>query len=181
MRRTGVNIQKRRTGITIGIAFFAIVIVVALIATRAGQPPARAVTAPSVTATIVVNPVLGDTFAPPPPNATPTLTAGQAWADFAQLNNFSNTAIPSGVTVQLGLVTVPVGPAGAPGTSGEATANGQAYVALNELAYGYSSPSLCPAPTNPNATTSPGTSCIAWDFLDAQTGQQIVSTWQVVS
>jgi hypothetical protein len=65
----------------------------------------------------------------------------------------SGTTIPSNVTVQLGLLTLPAGPANAD-TSGLVTSNGTAYTALNELAYGYSWHS-CPMSTLPNATLPP--------------------------
>ena len=88
-----------------------------------------------------------------------------------------DTTIPSGVTVQLGLVSVPVGPATAPGAAGLPISNGTAYVALDDLAYGYGSPSACPPSTNPYVTQSPASSCLHWTFIDASIGRQIVETW----
>jgi len=111
------------------------------------------------------------------------LTAAQAWAQYAQVNG-GNAAIPSGLSVQLGLVSVPVGPANPddPDQAGLATSNGMAYRALNELAYGYSSPTgSCPMSRNPNVAGPVGKSCIDWTFVNANTGRLIEETWQVLS
>ena len=170
-----VKTHRPRTLLYIGAA--AALLIVGVFAARAALAPARAVTVSPLTSTIVVNPEIGDTFASAPSGAAPALTADQAWAQYAQLNGW-DTTIPSGVTVQLGLVSVPVGPATAPGAAGLPTSNGTAYVAHDDLAYGYSSPSACPPSTNPYVTQSPASSCLHWTFIDASTGRQIVETWQ---
>lgn len=144
---------------------------------RLSRTPARAATTNgTVTATITIDPTVGEIFAPPPPAAQPSMTAQDAWAQYAALNGSSVTTIPSNVTVQLGLLTLPVGSAAAPDTSGLTISNGEAYTALNELAYGYSWHS-CPASTL-NSSPPPNNPCIEWLFLDASTGQQIDETWQ---
>jgi hypothetical protein len=149
-----------------------------LFVARLARTPARASTTNGdVTTTIAIDSVVGETFAPPPSSAQTSLTAQDAWAQYAALAGSSVTTIPSTVTVQLGLLTLPVGPASAPGTSGLTTSNGEAYTALNELAYGYSWHS-CPVIMLPGASVSPGNPCIEWLFLDANTGQQIDETWQ---
>jgi hypothetical protein len=145
---------------------------------------AHAVTASPVADTIVVNAASGATFAPAPTGASPALTAEQAWADYVKVAGGSAN-IPSGVNIQLGLVTWPSGSADAPGASGETIVNGVAYVALNELAYGYSEPSPCrptflEAPGQPSAASSSSGSCVDWLFVDANSGQQIMETWQNV-
>src|SRR6266542_2207708 len=114
----------------------------------------RAATVSTVTSTITINSQIGMTFAPSPAGAAPALTAEQAWAQEEAAEGSSDTTIPSDVTVQLGLLTLPVGPANAD-TSGLVTSNGTAYTALNELANGYSWHS-CPMSTLPNATALPG-------------------------
>jgi hypothetical protein len=131
---------------------------------------------------IVIDPAVGDTFAPAPAAAAPALTAAQAWAQYAKVNGGSAT-IPSSLTAQLGLVSVPVGPAnGDPDQAGLATSNGIAYLALNELAYGYSSPpGSCPMSRNPKVEGPIGKSCVDWTFVDANTGQLIEATSQVLS
>ena len=121
--------------------------------------------------TITIDPHVGETFAPAPASAAPQLTAQQAWARYTRRTGDDHTAIPSFVRVQLGLLTLPIGPTG-PGGS-------EAYTAHNELAYGYSSPSGCLS-MNPRVLFPPGAHCIRWDFLDANTGKQIDSTWQVI-
>jgi len=98
--------------------------------------------------------------------------------------NGGKAKIPSGLSVQLGLVSVPVGPANPddPDQAGLATSNGIAYSALNELAYGYSSPpSSCPMSQNPLNPGPVGKSCTDWTFVDANTGQLIEETSQVLS
>jgi hypothetical protein len=142
-----------------------------LLAAGCGTPvPARAYTASAVTATITVDPQVGETFAPAPADAAPALTAQQAWANYTQVDtSYSDSAIPSNVTVQLGLLTLPLGPEGPGGA--------KAYTAQNQLVYGYSWHN-CPASRNPNMQTLPPNPCIEWNFLDASTGRQIDETWQ---
>lgn len=141
-------------------------------------------------AKITINPNTGETFTPTSSSNTPTssskpvLTASQAWADFAQLNNWGSTEIPVGTTAQLGLLTLPAGPADAPGAANLTQSNGEAYTALNQLAWGFSSkqcgPVLPPVPvpgTSPTPVPTPS-NCVEWLFLDANTGTQIDLTWQ---
>jgi hypothetical protein len=82
-----------------------------------------------------------------------------------------HTAIPSFVRVQLGLLTLPIGPTGPGGA--------EAYTAHNELVYGYSAPSGCMS-TNPRILFPANARCLRWDFLNANTGNQIDSTWQKI-
>ena len=155
-------------------------------AVQAVLAPAQAVKVSSLTTTITVNPSVGITFSPAPPDAAPALTGAQAWTLYANAQGWPTT-VPSNVTVQLGLVTVPVGPAGSPGTGNLVTVNNVAYMAYDQLAYGYSSQTSCPAHYDaagaasppPTPTSSPG-ACIDWSFVDAKTGTQIVETWQEV-
>jgi hypothetical protein len=124
---------------------------------------------PRADAKITINSQIGEVFVSAPASARPALTAQQAWAKFARLNRFRKLGIPSGVTVKLGLFTLPVGPSG--------SNSSQSYVAKNELAYGFGSRS-CPIYANPSVTKPPPTPCILWNFLNADTGQQIVMGWQ---
>jgi hypothetical protein len=133
-------------------------------------------------AAIAIDPQIGETFAPAPASAAPKLTGQQAWERYMRHLADPRTGIPRGTQVQLGLLTLPVGPANLPGTSGLPKSNGKAYTALNELAYGYSSPtsgSGC-ATLNPRLTPPRDARCISWTFLTADTGVQIDSTWQKV-
>ena len=123
--------------------------------------------------TITIDPSVGETFAPPPANAAPAMTAAEAWAAYTQVDtSYSSSAIPSNVSVVLGLLTLPTGPTGPNGTEG--------YTANNELVYGFSWHN-CPASRNPNAPTLPSNPCVEWNFLDASTGKQIDETWQMPS
>jgi len=153
----------------------------ALTAASASQPAPskdRAITASAVQTTITIDPDYGATFAPPPANAAPALTAQQAWAQFIQqASGSSNTAIPSTVTVQLGLFTLPIGPNCGATCSGDPVQNGIAYTALNQLAYGYSSPGGSCVRGN-SANPGPDVKCTDWVFVDADTGHMIVGMSQ---
>jgi hypothetical protein len=121
--------------------------------------------ATAVTTTITI-PGTEETWAPPPASAAaPAMTAQQAWAKFMQ--GSSSTAIGPDVTVQLGLITQPIGPYCGPECDGHPVVNGIAYTALNQLAYGYYWSSC------PNSTSLPETECQNWFFLDANTGDLI--------
>ena len=89
------------------------------------------------------------------------MTASQAWAAFARLNDSGSRAIPARVSPQLGLLTLPT--------------------ARNELAWGYhwhACSSIVPSP--PPGATAPASPvyCTEWLFLDAKTGAQMDQTWQ---
>jgi hypothetical protein len=135
---------------------------------RAGSSHAVIARATPVSATITIDPAINETFAPPPANAAPGITAQQAWAQWENAGGSTNTSIPSNTTVQLGLLTLPVGPdCGAECENGNIVQNGMVYSALNQLAYGYSS-SVCPA-----GSSLPAVQCTRWIFLDANTGKMI--------
>jgi hypothetical protein len=135
---------------------------------------------------ITIDPGVGETFTLTPARH-PALTASQAWARFAQDgNNRMSKAIPARVHPRLGLFTLPVGPADAPGTSKLAKKDGEAYTALDELTWGYSwhecGPVMPPVPL-PGSTRAPAPAptadhCTEWLFLNANPGAQIELTWQ---
>jgi hypothetical protein len=148
------------------------VLTAGLLAAGCGTPArVRAHAAPALTATITIDPHIGETFAPAPAGARPALTAQQAWAKYTQADNGyeRGSAIPANVTAHLGLLTLPIGPVG-PGGS-------EAYTARKELVYGYSW-HQCPASRNPDVQELPPNPCIEWNFLNANTGHQIDETWQ---
>jgi hypothetical protein len=122
----------------------------------------------TLTTTISIDPASHEIFAPPPSDAMPAMTPLQAYAQSEHESGGGTvTAIPADVTVQLGLLTFPVGPYCGAECDGYKVQNGIAYHALNELAYGYSS-SVCKP-----GSTLPDRRCIRWTFLDASTGQVI--------
>jgi hypothetical protein len=152
-------------------------------AARLEQPAAsraRVITASAVQTTITIDPHLGETFAPPPANASALLTAQQAWAQFIQSSTVGSggTAIPSTVTAQLGLLTLPIGPDCGATCSGDPVQNGIAYRSLNQLAYGYSWPGGTCGGTNP-VNPAPAVPCTEWLFIDANTGHMIDWTEQL--
>jgi hypothetical protein len=132
--------------------------------------------------TITIDPHLGETFAPLPANAAsaaPALTAQQAWAQFMSSTTGSGgTAIPSNVTAQLGLLTLPVGPDCGATCSGDIVQHGIAYRSLNQLAYGYSSPGGTCGGSNP-VNPAPPVPCTEWIFIDANSGHMIDWTEQL--
>jgi hypothetical protein len=133
---------------------------------RSGREGASATSARK---TITIDPQIGEVLAPAPASARPRLTARQAWAHYMrQLGYPRHTALPSFIRVRLGLFTLPIGPGGT-----------GPYTAHNELAYGYSSPSACTT-RNPRVLFPRNARCVYWDFLDANTGNQIESTYQAV-
>jgi hypothetical protein len=159
---------------TLGVAGLAGGILVAGLHQPRATPPqpaghhARTVNVFKVTAPITIDPHVGETFTPAPSGATPRLTAQQAWAKYAKVAGIKPT-IASGVAVRLGLLTLPIGPTG--------PHNSTAYIAKNELVYGYSWHS-CPVSTGLRVTKLPRNPCIQWNFLNANTGRQIDETWQ---
>lgn len=154
-----------KKGIIIGAVVLG-VLVAGFFLVRITKTSAQAGTVNDIAATVTIDPSVGETFAPPPPSAAVGMSAQDAWTRYAAQNGSDATAIPSGVSVQLGQLTLPDGP----GTDGS-----MRYTANNELAYGYSWHS-CPASTlQPSSDNDP---CIEWLFLDANTGQQIDQTWQ---
>jgi hypothetical protein len=169
--------RHRRTFILIGAIGLA-VLMTGLFVARATLGRAGSVTASPVTAKMTINAELQQTFAPPTASAAaaPALTAEEAYAQFMQHAGAANTTIPSGTTVQLGLFTDPVGPDCGPECSNLTVQNGTAYTALNQLAYGYS---WHACPVSVGGGSVPPNPCIEWLFLDANTGKQIIITWQI--
>jgi DnaJ domain len=121
-------------------------------------------TAPPVTTTRTIR-VINATWAPPPPDARPAMTAHQAMLTWNQDG-------PMHASARLGLFTQRA-PAhcGPPVCDGHLVIvrNGIAYTALRQLAYGYYWTS-CPVDSN-----LPASKCWNWLFLDANTGQTITS------
>ena len=119
-----------------------------------------------VTSVIILEPHLpGEVFAPPPGNASPALTAHQAAVRGEGLR--PGAAIPPGVSVQLGLFTLPVGPASSCRNDchGDTFVHGVAYSSYQVLVYGFAR-SECP-----HHSLRPR--CTQWDFIDADTGKYI--------
>lgn len=113
----------------------------------------------------------GMVFVPAPRGARPKLTPQQAWANYTKVNtSYRTSAIPRNVSVHLGVLTEAIGPT-RPGGS-------VTYLPDNELVYGYSWHS-CPESQGPPGATLPPNPCIEWNFLKADTGRQIVDTWQL--
>jgi len=142
-----------------------------LVAVRTSVASAQAIADARVATKVTVNP--GITFAPPPSNAAPGLTAAQAFATWSP-----GTAVPSDVSVQLGLLSVLVGPdCGAECENGNIVQGGMVYSALNQLAYGFEWSTSCLS-LGPDAPQQPPGGCIQWNFIDANTGHQIIVAYQ---
>jgi hypothetical protein len=135
-------------------------VVLALAVLVAAHRPGLQATPVTTTKTILV---IIATWAPPPPGAAPAMTAMQAWLTWSH-------GVPIRPTVQLGLITQPIGPSRCgPECDGVSVQNAIAYRALNQLAYGYYWTS------GPPGTILPATTCWNWLFLDANTGHAITA------
>jgi hypothetical protein len=134
----------------------------------AGQHPFRPA---QLTATVTIDPNIGETFAPAAPDAARKLTAQQAFALQRRRNGRPVIPIPSGVTVKLGLLTILAGPTN-PHTGHVVTKDGIAYAALDELAWGYGW-HWCPMSRNPFRPGRVHGPCTRWNFLNANTGREI--------
>jgi hypothetical protein len=163
--------RHRRMLIIVGVIGLA-VLTGGLLAAQTGGDRAEAMTVSVVSNTITIDPYGGATFAPPPPNAAPAMTAEQAWAQFMEQSGSSHTTIPVSVTVQMGLFTLPFGPDCGAECSKLTVQNGIAYTVLNQLAYGYSWPSTCSYGNDTHPQTD--RPCTEWIFLDANTGHRTV-------
>jgi prepilin-type processing-associated H-X9-DG protein len=133
------------------------VLAVSVIAVWTSINRVRAIDAIAATTTITVS---VDTFAPPPADAAPAMTATQAWLQWA---GGDQTTIPHGTTARLGLLPVLVGPYCGRECHGLIVRHGIAYSSLNRLAYGYSWPAF------PHRHSHR----MNWLFLDASDGQMI--------
>jgi hypothetical protein len=100
-------------------------------------------------------------LAPPPYGATPAKTARQAWPAFFAPNGAARKS--PGASVQLGLLTSPVGPYCGVSCGMWAIRDGIAYRALNELVYGYS---WLAFPHRDSHARD-------WWFVDANTGKML--------
>jgi hypothetical protein len=124
-----------------------------------------------VKSTIVIDPSINETFAPPPAGARPKLDAVQALdKSFPRGRKDKPRSIPADVSYQLGLLTL-------------------TPWATDMLAWGYSSPPApCPVKVVPRASILPGPSspptsraprrCIRWTFIDASNPGNNYGTWQ---
>lgn len=146
--------------VTVGALGFA-VLAVGVLAVWMSVSRARAGQAMAVTTAIRVNGT-ENVFAAPPSGAMPAMTAEQAWATFS--TGESDKAIPPGTTVELGLLTSPIGPYCGVECDGWIVQDGIAYRALHQLVYGYSWLAF------PHRHLKPRN----WIFLDANTGQMII-------
>jgi hypothetical protein len=122
----------------------------------------RSGTRASVEATpVTIDRGTSEVFSPPSAatDQDPSLTSRQAWDEFTASAGSKGVPMPSDMTVKLGSLT-------------------QTDHAANTLTYGFSEPpARCPG----LMTHSPQATCVHWTFVDADTGQLIDRTYQVVS
>jgi hypothetical protein len=118
-----------------------------------------------VTATVTI-PGTDEVWAPPPANAAAaaSLTADQARAKFSGAQG--ETSVLAGTSVQLGLITEPVGPYCGVSCDMWQTVDGISYRAYNKLAYGHYWSACLP-------DSKAELDCQHWIFLDAKTGELI--------
>jgi len=138
------------------------VLTVSLVAVWTSIDHTKAIRALAVKTTITLAPGIHETFAPPPADAVPAMTAQEAVDAYAG----KHVRIPDYVTVQFGLYTLPVGPDCGPECEHNNVVRGNmVYSWLNKLVYGFSR-RVCPA-----GSDRPEWQCTQWDFIDANTGE----------
>ena len=116
---------------------------------------------PTVGATVTVDPGVGEIFVPVS-GVVPRLDAATVWQRFARLAGSSNVKVPPGTTVELGKLTLPLGP----GRPDEFRANAQEV-------WSFSWRQCAPR----TFTASPTDLCTAVAFFDASTGELVDQTW----
>jgi hypothetical protein len=140
------------------------VVAISVVAVWTSIGHVNAIRALAVKTTIMLDPGIHETFAPPPADAVPAMTAQEASDAFEG----RHIPIPGFVTVQLGLFTLPVGPdCGFECEHGNIVRGDMVYSWLNKLVWGFSR-RVCPA-----GSDRPAWQCTEWDFLDANTGQYV--------
>jgi hypothetical protein len=140
------------------------ILAVSLVAVWTSIDRVKDIRAMAVKTTITLDPGIHETFAPPPADTVPTMSAREALDAFER----RHVPIPDDVTAQLGLFTLPVGPDCGPECEhGNIVRGDMVYSSLNKLVWGFSS-RVCPA-----ASDRPAWQCTQWDFIDANTGEYV--------
>ena len=140
------------------------VLAVSVVAVWTSIDHTKAIRALAVKTTITLDPGIHETFAPPPADALPAMTAQEASDAFEG----KHIPIPDYVTVQLGLYTLPVGPdCGFECEHNNIVRGDMVYSWLNKLVWGFSR-RVCPA-----GSDRPEWRCTEWDFIDANTGEYV--------
>jgi hypothetical protein len=165
--------RQRGPFVTIG-ALGLVVLAVGLVAIVTSINRAGSMRTTMLARTIKINSVV--TFAAPPSDAVPALTARQALRLSQSRLGSRPTRIPPGLTVKLGLLTWLVGPDCGADCDSLIVKNGLAYTTLNQLAYGFSRRSICVGGNDIHPL--PPAPCVGWEFVDANTGQMILATQQ---
>lgn len=158
--------MKRSKGLWSVAALVAVVATATLTLGRSGSQ-ARADT--EVQQSIVINEGAADgtdrvTFAPPSQSEGDVMTSDQALADFSEAD--PQFVEPDSATAELGLYTSASGP--------------DSYRFRDQLAWGYSWLTTCPASPNPAEANAEPSQCTAWIFLDAHSGEMLEGTFQPV-
>ena len=140
------------------------VLAVSVVAVWTSIDRVKDIRAMGVKTTITLDPGIHETFAPPPADAFPAMTAQEASDAFEG----KHIPIPDYVTVQLGLYTLPVGPdCGFECEHNNIVRGDMVYSWLDKLVWGFSW-RVCPA-----GSDRPEWQCTSWDFLDANTGEYV--------
>jgi len=135
-----------------------------------GRDTAIAQSTPAATPSVsqvVLDPSIDEVFVPTDELNVDQLTSDGAFRKWASLNGSDRETPPAGVSVQLGRLTLPLGP-GRPNQ----------YTAKDQLVWAFSW-QQCPPEGIPSPPQSfLQKSCIEWLFLDAMDGAMIDETWQ---
>lgn len=167
--RSAPDGPRRHALSVLSIAFLVVLITGTAFGWAASQRSHAAATAvAAVVSSAELDPTDGLTLAPPSdamPTSSPMLSADDAWSIYSSSAGTPESSVPSRLSVELGALTLPVSDLG-PTDSRE-------YVANNELVYAYYLDAGCLS-TLPTDNTQ----CREWTFLDANSGQHILTFYQ---
>ncbi|HWB66187.1 MAG TPA: hypothetical protein VG708_05100 [Mycobacteriales bacterium] len=165
--------RKRTSGVALAaVAVIAATGIGVAATSHASASPQAPTQATAVDSTTVLDTSDGLTLAPPTDaigSISPQLSADAAWAKYAAAAGVTEPTVPAGLSVQLGSLTLPV--------SIYVPASEQTNVVNHELSYAYSLPGVGCQTTLPSQAAS-GTECTEWTFLDANTGEHVLTMFQ---
>jgi hypothetical protein len=171
----------RRVGIGAAAMTIAAAIALGLIdGTPAASSPVSRTVASPVATVVTIDSNYGVTLGPPG-SSTPAMTADAAWSAYASTSGFDETTVPPRLSVSIGSLTDPIQDIG--------PTSSWTYRAFNELVYAYSMNTACLSLGAPPDDQAGGTSgsgpvsgqCVEWTFLDANTGDHVITDYAPVS
>jgi hypothetical protein len=143
-----------------------------IVLTHHQSAPAGPGVKPADQVQVSIDSSIGETFTPATSSgARSPLGAGTLSAQEAFSKAMGSDRLPADATVETGYLTMPLGA----GTPDKYTANHQLVYAISWPQCGpRTQPMGAPSPAPPN---SDGTTCRAWAFVDASSGELVDMTW----